>query len=91
VRYAATVGGYVAAVAADVSVPPPCFGWQELNDSQWVCKVLSHPKRSGLNFRMEPTAFFELHEMLISNHGLRDYRDFDTPEALGMFLWALAK
>ena len=57
-RYAAVVGGYAAAVAADVLVPPPGFGWQELNDSQWVHKVLSHPKRSGLNFRMEPTAFF---------------------------------
>ena len=33
VRYVAAVGGYAAVVAADVPVPPPCFGWQELNDS----------------------------------------------------------
>jgi len=91
VRYDAAVGGYAAAVAADVPVPPPCFGWQELNGSQWVRKVLSHPKWSGINFHIEPTDFFELHEMLINNHGLRDYGDFDTQEALGMFLWALAK
>ena len=77
-RYVVAVGGYAAAVAADVLVPPPCFGWQELNGSQWVRKVLSHPKRSGVNYPMEPTAFFELHEMLINNHGLRDYGDFDT-------------
>jgi len=70
VRYAAAVGGYAAAVAADVLVPPPGFGWQELSGSQWVRKILSHPKRSVINFCMEPTVFFEPHEMLISNHGL---------------------
>ena len=29
VRYVVAVGGYAAAVAVDVPVPPPCFGWQE--------------------------------------------------------------
>jgi len=81
VRYAAAVAGYVAVVAADVLVPPPCFGWQELNDNQWIRKVLSHQKWSGINFHIDPTDFFELHEMLINNHGLRDYGDFDTQEA----------
>ena len=57
VRYDAAVGGYAAAVAADVPVPPPCFGWQELSDNQWVRKVLSHPKWSGINFHIEPTDF----------------------------------
>ena len=40
---------------------------------------------------MEPPAFFQLHDMLVSNHGLQDYGEFDSIKALGMFLWALAK
>jgi hypothetical protein len=43
------------------------------------------------NFRMGPSAFLQLHEILVRNHGLRDYGDFDTKEALGMFVWAMAK
>lgn len=91
VRCATAVGAYAAAVAADVPVPPHGFGWQELNGCQCVRKVLSNPKRSMQNFCMGPSAFLQLHEILVRNHGLRDYGDFDTKEALGMFVWAMAK
>jgi len=37
---------------------------------------------------MNLATFHKLHQILVVNHGLQSTQDFDSIEALGMFLWA---
>ena len=68
---------------------PPGLGVQERNGASFVQKCLADPKRCKTNFRMSPESFMELHNILVSNHGLQGTQEMDTVEGLGMFLWAM--
>lgn len=66
----------------DASLP-----FQELT-GQWVALKLSNSKKCYKNFRLYPAAFHNLHTILVNNHGLRSTNQYESIEALGMFLWA---
>jgi hypothetical protein len=64
----------------------PVHYQQDLNRRQWVHNILSDPRRCHINFRMQPTNFHRLHNILTRYYGLASTRHVDSMEALGMFL-----
>ena len=80
------IGAYYA------SVPPvlnPQLNFRDLSGRQWVQMTLSNDKRCFDNFRMYPDAFNRLHWEIVNCHGLPlCFDNFDSMEALGLFLWA---
>ncbi|WVZ88353.1 hypothetical protein U9M48_034884, partial [Paspalum notatum var. saurae] len=65
---------------------PPLFPY--LSGRQWVELNLHDSAKCYKNFCMKPAAFMQLHQLLVTNYGLQSTRQFDTVEALAMFLWA---
>jgi len=74
---------------SQVPVHPPGLRVQEQNGASFVQNTLADPKRCKTNFRMSPESFMELHNILVSNHGLQATQEMNTVEGLGMFLWAM--
>ncbi|WVZ86855.1 hypothetical protein U9M48_033576 [Paspalum notatum var. saurae] len=58
------------------------------DEKQWVELNLHDSDRCYNNFRMQPDAFLQLHQLLVTNHGLQSTQQFESIEALAMFLWA---
>ncbi|WVZ64601.1 hypothetical protein U9M48_014096, partial [Paspalum notatum var. saurae] len=65
---------------------PPMF--PHLTGRQWVELNLHDSDRCYNNFHMQPDAFLQLHQLLVTNHGLQSTQQFESIEALAMFLWA---
>ncbi|KAL6594347.1 hypothetical protein ACP70R_048540 [Stipagrostis hirtigluma subsp. patula] len=89
------MGGTVGVLAALASSSSSGHGVQdaplqleELTGRQWVARNLADSKKCYSNFRLHPSAFHLLHNILVAHHGLRSTHQCDSIEALGMFLWA---
>jgi len=54
---------------------------------EWVHAKLSNEKASYNMFRMTPTMFISLHDLLVEKYGLKSTTKSSSIEALGMFLW----
>lgn len=54
---------------------------------QWVTECLGRPRYFYKMFRMTPKVFMALHDMLVSNYGLRSTSNVSSVESLAMFLW----
>ncbi|KAL6657379.1 hypothetical protein ACP70R_005159 [Stipagrostis hirtigluma subsp. patula] len=84
--------GLLAAIASSSStagrVQDCPSSLHELTGRQWVERNLSDSKKCYANFRLRPAAFHLLHRTLVANHGLKSTSQYDSIEALGMFLWA---
>jgi hypothetical protein len=54
---------------------------------QWVHDKLQNIKSCYNMFRMTPTTFHSLHNLLVDKYGLQSTNKSSSVEALGMFLW----
>jgi hypothetical protein len=54
---------------------------------QWVYDKLDNIKSCYNMFRMTPTTFHRLHNLLVEKYGLKSTTKSSSVEALGMFLW----
>jgi len=54
---------------------------------QWVQNKLQDRDRCYKMFRISPTMFYRLHELLTESYGLKSSKKSSSIEALGMFLW----
>ncbi|XP_022681926.1 putative nuclease HARBI1 [Setaria italica] len=61
-----------------------------LTGRQWVELNLRDRRRCFDNFRMYPDTFLQLHDMLVSKHGLKTSQGVESVEALAMFVWVCA-
>jgi hypothetical protein len=58
-----------------------------LSGLEWVERKLQNRKSCYNMFRMTPTLFYRLHDLLVHKYGLGPSGKSSTIEALGMFLW----
>ncbi|XP_004964672.1 uncharacterized protein LOC101786969 [Setaria italica] len=56
---------------------------------EWVHETLCSRTACYNMFRMSSVLFYQLHDLLVENYGLRATRGMTTMEALGMFLWVI--
>jgi hypothetical protein len=54
---------------------------------EWVERKLGDRKACYSMFRMSPSMFHRLHDLLVQSYGLKCSTKFTSVEALGMFLW----
>ena len=57
-----------------------------LTGLQWVERTLGDRNRCYNMFRMSPTVFHRLHDLLVESYGLKSSTKSTSVEALGMFL-----
>jgi hypothetical protein len=62
---------------------PPMTG------KEWVERKLADSKACYTMFRMSPTMFYSLHDLLTSKYELKSTPKCSSVEAVGMFLWML--
>ena len=60
-----------------------------LTGLQWVERTLGNRNRCYNMFRMSPTVFHRLHDLLVESYGLKFSTKSTSVEALGMLLWML--
>ena len=60
-----------------------------VTELQWVERTLGDRNRCYNMFRMSPTMFHPLHDLLVESYGLKSSTKSTSMEALGMFLWML--
>jgi len=58
-----------------------------LGGLEWVERKLASRKGCYNMFRMTPTVFYRLHDLLVEKYGLKSSAKSSSIEALGMFLW----
>jgi hypothetical protein len=58
-----------------------------LTGLEWVYTKLGDRKQCYNMFRMNPTMFYRLHDVLVESYGLKSTTKSSSIEALGMFLW----
>jgi len=56
---------------------------------EWVESILGNRKACYTMFRMSPTMFYSLHDLLTSKYELKSTPKCSSVEAVGMFLWML--
>ena len=54
---------------------------------EWVMECFGGPRYFYKMFRMSPEVFTSLHDLLVSNYGLKSTSNVSSFEALAMFLW----
>ncbi|CAO2151435.1 unnamed protein product [Urochloa humidicola] len=59
----------------------------KVSAEEWVQNMLSSRDSCYDLFRMSPTMFYRLHEVLVESYGLQSTSKSSSIEALGMFLW----
>jgi hypothetical protein len=59
----------------------------KMSGLEWVERKLANETYCYNMFRMTPSMFYSLHNMLSTEYGLRDTKKSTSIEALGMFLW----
>ena len=79
------------AEAEDQAAATPTFLVPKLTGRQWIEQNLHEPTRCHENFRMLPDQLLRLHDILVTNHGLRGARETGTLESLAMFVWTCAQ
>jgi hypothetical protein len=60
-----------------------------LSGLEWVERKLGNPTACYKMFRMTPTMFYRLHDLLRNNYGLQSSEKSSSIEALVMFLWMI--
>jgi len=60
-----------------------------LTELEWVERKLGDRNSCYNMFRMSPTVFHRLHDLLVESYGLKSSTKSTSVEALGMFLWML--
>jgi len=60
-----------------------------LTGLKWVERKLGDKNSCYNIFRMSPTVFHRLHDLLVESYGLKSSTKSTSVEALGMFLWIL--
>ena len=60
-----------------------------LTGLKWVERKLGDKNSCYNIFRMSPTVFHRLHDLLVESYGLKFSTKSTSVEALGMFLWML--
>ena len=60
-----------------------------LTGLEWVERKLGDKNSCYNIFRMSPTVFHRLHDLLVESYGLKSSTKSTYVEALGMFLWML--
>jgi hypothetical protein len=87
---AAVVGAYAAVTYIPGPVVNSDLELQPMTGWQWVELNLRNAGRCHDNFHMSSDAFLQLHDTLVTYHGLRSTQEVDTIESLAMFVWACA-
>ena len=59
----------------------------DMSGLEWVERKLLNRQKCYNMFRMTPTLFHRLHDLLVENYGLTSSAKSTSIEALGMFLW----
>jgi hypothetical protein len=60
----------------------------EQTGMDWVNRCFAgHPRYFYKMFRINPDIFMSLHDLLVSNYGLKSSRNVSSMESLAMFLW----
>ena len=55
----------------------------------WLQETIATPGETYTMLRMTASVFFDLHDLLVRNYGLKETSFVSTYESLAMFLWTL--
>ena len=80
-------GMYQFAVHIDKYMNRAQYRTPRVSGFQWVHDKLDNIKSCYNMFRMTPTMFHSLHNLLVDKYGLKSTTKSTSVEALGMFLW----
>jgi hypothetical protein len=80
-------GMYQYALHIDKHLTRAEYRQRAMTGFEWVQRKLEDMKARYSMFRMSPTMFLRLHDLLVQSYGLKSSSKSNLVEVLGMFLW----
>jgi hypothetical protein len=84
-------GTYQYAIHIDKHLCRVEFRQPLISGLEWVQRKLGDTKSCYTMFRMSPTMFLRLHDVLVQSYGLKCTAKSTSIEALGIFLWMVGQ